>query len=353
MLQVFRGTGPLSRAALSGRFAAVATVFALMLLPLVPAEYFYHRAAIFTYDGSLRPGIHWRVGLILPIVAISAFVQAYVWAARAGRVYFSALRGLLCALLTFGYAAVFVSLLGHALSDETLPFIRLALAGLLFVPYLWLIPAIGAVAGVLLARGIAPEPMHSGARLRHAVRPLVLCLAPLFAIVGISQFFPPPESEISKATLRLSDEVWARFDAGDAEGVYALFSQESKKLLDHDQFVAKLTAAWRKANALPAGAATAAHRPARGTRKRVNWRIYTRSRKFEVSSMQIAAGGQMHETAVFDLSSGRPELYGIAIGFDNGNPAENIIAPRRYCSRTDAPLLHCGLIDEPMPRPFL
>jgi hypothetical protein len=80
-----------------------------------------------------------------------------------------------------------------------------------------------------------------------------------------------------------------RFDASDADGVYAFFSDESKKLLDRDRFIAKLTAAWRTANALLADAATARSRPARGTRKRLNWRIYTRSQKFEVSSMQTAA----------------------------------------------------------------
>jgi hypothetical protein len=273
MLQLFRGNKPLSRAALACRFAAVTTVSALMLLPLVPAEYFYHRTVLFNYDGSLLPGIHWRVGLIAPIVAFSAFALTYVWAGRAGRVYFSGLRGLLCALLTFAYAAVFVSLLGHWLSEETLPFLRLAVTGLLFLPFLWAIPIVGAVAGSLLARRIAHEPTHSRARLQHAVQPLVLSIAPLFAIVGIAQFSPPPETEISKASLQLSDEVWARFDAGDADGVYALFSHESKKLLDRDAFVAKLTAAWRKANALPADAATRRNRPASGTRKRLIWRI--------------------------------------------------------------------------------
>jgi hypothetical protein len=85
---------------------------------------------------------------------------------------------------------VFVSLLGHWLSDETLPFLRLAVVGLLFVPYLWSIP-IGTVAGSLRARRIEPESMHSRAQLQHAVQPPVLSIAPLFAIIGIAQCFPP------------------------------------------------------------------------------------------------------------------------------------------------------------------
>jgi hypothetical protein len=218
MSQIFRGNTPLSRAALAWRFAAVAAISAFMLLPLVPAEYFYHRAAIFGYGGSLRPGIHWRVGLVVPIVVLSGFALAWVWARRAGQVYFSAWRGLLCALLTFLYAAVFVSLLGNLLSDETLPFFRLAVLGLLFLPFLWPIPVVGAVAGIVLARGIASEPTNLRARLQRAVLPLVLSVAPLFAILGMAQCFPPPETEVSKATLQRSDEVWARFDAGDADG---------------------------------------------------------------------------------------------------------------------------------------
>jgi hypothetical protein len=185
---------------LAWRFAAVAAIFALMLLPLVPAEYFYHRAAIFGYGGSLRPGTHWRVGLIVPIVALCACALAWVWAGRVGQVYFSAWRGLLCALLTFLYAAVFVTVLGEWLSEETLPFFRLAVLGLLYLPFLWSIPAVGAVAGIVLARGIAPEPINLRARLQRAVLPLVLSVAPLSAILGIAHCFPPRETEASKAT---------------------------------------------------------------------------------------------------------------------------------------------------------
>lgn len=353
MLKLFQTNGALSpRAALASRFALIATLSALPLLPLVPTEYFYHRAAIFNYNGSVLPGIHWRVALTLPIVALCAFATAYAWATRAGKIYFSAVRGLICALLTFVYTALFLSMVGHWLSDESLPFIRLALTGLLFLPYLWLIPGIGAVSGIWLARTLAINSAPSRARLRHAVQPLVLSVAPAIAVVGIAQCFPPPEQEISKTSLQLADEVWARFDAGDAAGVYALFSDESKKLLDREPFIAKLTAAWRKANALPAETKTLPDPAARGTRKRLNWRIYTRSQKFEVGSMQIAAGGEIHETAVFDLSSGSPQLYGIAIGFNNGPPADNMISPERYCGRIDAPLLHCGQINEPLPRPW-
>src|SRR5581483_1029555 len=125
MPQTFRSDKPLSRIELACYFAAVAAVSVLLLLPFVPADYFYRRAALYLYDGRRLPGIHWRVGLLIAFVAVSAFASAYVWARRAGRVYFSAWRGLFCALLSFVYATVFVTLLGHWLSDETLPFIRL------------------------------------------------------------------------------------------------------------------------------------------------------------------------------------------------------------------------------------
>jgi hypothetical protein len=186
MPQIFPGNTRLSRAALAWRFAAVAAISTFLLLPFVPAEYFYHRTAIFGYGGALRPGIHWRVGLIVPIVAASAFALAWVWAHRAGRVYFSAWRGLLCALLTFFYAAVFLSVLGDWLSEETLPFIRLAVVGLLYLPFLWAIPVVGAVAGTVLARGIAPEPADLPARLQRALLPLGLSVPPLLASLVIT-----------------------------------------------------------------------------------------------------------------------------------------------------------------------
>jgi hypothetical protein len=186
MPQIFQGNTPLSRAAIASRFAAVAALFTFMLLPFVPEEYFYHRAAIFGYGGALRPGIHWRVGLLVPIVAASAFALAWLWAQRASQVYFSAWRGLLCALLTFFYAAVFVSVMGDWLSEETLPFIRLAVLGLLYLPFLWAIPVIGAVAGIVLARGTAPEPAHLRARLQHALLPLGLSVPPLIALFVIT-----------------------------------------------------------------------------------------------------------------------------------------------------------------------
>ena len=165
MLQIYRSNGPLTRAGVAFRFAAVATAYVLLLLPLfAPLDYLYHRAELCGYGGSLLPGIHWRVALIVLIVASCAFALAYVWASRAGRVYFSAYRGLLNALLTFLYMAVFVSLLGHSLSDESTPFVRFALLGFLYLPFLWLIPIIGAVAGSFLARRVAPSSfLASGA----------------------------------------------------------------------------------------------------------------------------------------------------------------------------------------------
>ena len=193
MLEIFRGDRPLSRIALACRFAAVATVYALLLLPLVPVEYFYHRAAIFNYDGSLLPGIHWRARCSTDRRCIAPLYRPMCGQPSRPGLFFRMARTTL-RLLTFFYAAVFVSLLGHWLSDETLPFLRLAVTGLVFIPYLWAIPVIGAVAGTVLARRVSPEPTESRARFRHAVQPLVLSIAPLFAIVGIAQGFPPPET---------------------------------------------------------------------------------------------------------------------------------------------------------------
>ncbi len=186
---------PRSRAQIAWLFAAAAAVFAVILLPLMPPEYFYPREAIFGYRGSLLPGVHWRVGLLVPIVGLSAFSLAWLWAGRAGHAYFSTGRGLLCALLTFLYSAVFVTLLGDWLSDETLPFFRLAVLGMLFIPFLWLIPVVGTIAGGVLARGIAPAPKDFRARFRRAALPVLVSVVPLVTILVATRCFPPPPVE--------------------------------------------------------------------------------------------------------------------------------------------------------------
>jgi hypothetical protein len=145
------------------------------------------------------------------------------------------------------------------------------------------------------------------------------------------------------------EEVWARFDAGDAEGVYSLFSDESKKLLDHDQFVAKLTAAWRIANALPPDAAVARSRSASGKRKRSNWSVYI-GQKYEVLSVHTTLSGEIQERVVFDLSSGRRELYRLDLGFSDAHRADNISAPAFHCTPSDA---NCPYSNGPLPRPWL
>jgi hypothetical protein len=45
-------------------------------------------------------------------------------------------------------------------------------------------------------------------------------------------------------------------------------------------------------------------------------------------------------------------LFPVAIGFNSRDPTDNIIAPKRSCGYTDAPLLHCGTLDEPLARPW-
>lgn len=191
MSQIVQGTTPLSRNALAWRFAAVAAISALLVLPLMPPEYFYHRADIFGYGGALKPGVHWRMGVLAPIAGSTAFVMAWVWSGGVGRVYFSPWRGLFCSLLTFLYSAVFVSFLGYWLSDETLPFFRLAVIGMLFLPFLSLIPVVGAVAGIVLSRGIPREPKNFRARLGRAAIPLLVTVGPLFAVLWVTRAFPP------------------------------------------------------------------------------------------------------------------------------------------------------------------
>jgi hypothetical protein len=50
--------------------------------------------------------------------------------------------------------AVFVTLLGYWQSDQTLPFFRFTVLGLLCLPFRWLIRIVRTIAGIVLASGI-------------------------------------------------------------------------------------------------------------------------------------------------------------------------------------------------------
>lgn len=79
--------------------------------------------------------------------------------------------------------------------------------------------------------------------------------------------------------------------------------------------------------------------------------IFRSNEKYEVLSIKTAPGGEIQEGVVFDLSSGRPELYDIHLSFNDGRPADNFSAPVRDCSRIHT---KCGYsTNEPLPRPWL
>jgi hypothetical protein len=143
----FWGATPLSRTALSRRYATIATITAVAFLPLVPSDVIY-------------PG---RLAL-LPVTFVAAYVVAFVWSGGQREPRFSGGRGITAALLTYVYLAMAADLLSRWHSDGQEQLFRLfILAWIYLLPFVLIVPVTGAVAGAWLGRNVA-APQESDQR---------------------------------------------------------------------------------------------------------------------------------------------------------------------------------------------
>jgi len=152
------GSTPLSRAALSRRYASIATVTACVFLPLVPSDVFYPSQPTF----GQQDGGHWRVLLLLPITFVAAYAVAFVWSGGQREPRFSAKRGVAAALVTYVYLAMAADLLSRWLSDKHELLFRLFLVAWIYLqPFMLLLPVIGGITGAWLGRS-AHAPTEAG-----------------------------------------------------------------------------------------------------------------------------------------------------------------------------------------------
>jgi hypothetical protein len=158
----FWGATPLSRAALSRRYASIATISASAFVPLVPAEFFFpsgrtlefvetqHFGAWFEKDG-----IFWRMLLLLPVTFVAGYVMAFVWSGGRREPRFSAVRGMVATLLTYAHMAMAADLLSRWLTDgRQLVYALLLVAWIFMLPLMLVLPAIGALTGAWLGRNL-------------------------------------------------------------------------------------------------------------------------------------------------------------------------------------------------------
>jgi len=177
------GSTPLSRAALSRRYASIATVAALIFLPLVPAEAFYPSRQAYQLVET-----QWRVLLLLPVTFVAAYVMAFVLSGGQRQRRFSAWRGVAATLLTYLYLAMAADLLSRWLSGRPEVLFRLFLIAWIYLqPWMLLLPVTGGVTGAWLEKRVQAPP--AGDRLRswrhRAGLGLTLAIPVLALLLGL------------------------------------------------------------------------------------------------------------------------------------------------------------------------
>jgi hypothetical protein len=319
----FWGATPLSRTALSRRYASIATITAIAFLPLVPSDVIYL--------GRLA---------LLPVTFVAAYVVAFVWSGGQREPRFSGGRGITAALLTYVYLAMAADLLSRWRSDGQEQLFRLfLLAWIYLLPFVLIVPVTGAVAGAWLGRNVA-APQESDQRrtsrltagmwLTLVVPPLALLLS--YAL-GASQ-----RNQIETARV-VAQRALEHFDRSETEQLYAMFTTESSGLIDRDSFIATLRERRDSLGELRNGDA----------RRELRYRWYPRAGIIQFDYSRAGAKGQSSESIVIDMHGPAPILSAVFMSFDGQPPAHNVFVPRRNCGG-NIELLHCGRFDDEPPR---
>lgn len=330
------------------QFAICAMAVAVLYLPLFPPYYLYGNTALERIADA--QSWHWRVLLVLPLTGALAFLAALAWARGDGRL--GALRGALCAALAYVGMAMTVSVFGWFVSDEWIPYFRVAILAMLLLPLLWLVPAVGALAGAFIGlQRRTGDGLPTPARPRPRVvwwRTLTLLLP--VALLLAAQLLP---EQVRARRMRasaedLAGELHAAFEARDMAVFHRALSPEAQALVDRDDFLHRL-AELRDFVGEPA--------PRKGSddsnrhRIRVAGRLHPDSGLVEFASVRGGTGAESTEKLVFKFEDGTAALHGVFMRADGLAPERNVYAPRRTCRPGAPSLLHCAPFDDEPPRP--
>jgi hypothetical protein len=320
-------TPPLSRAALSRRYASIAAITALVFLPLVPPEAFYP-------SGHASP--MWRLLLLLPVTFVAAYVMAFVWSGGGREPRFSARRGTVAALLTYLYLGMAADLLSRWLSDGQEQLFRLFLVAWIYLlPLILLVPVTGAVAGTWLGRKIA-APQESSSRLTLGM--WLTLVTPLLALLLSYALGAPQRNQIETARA-VAQRALAHFDQNEPDQLYAMFTTESLAMIDRDSFIATLRGRRDSQGELRDSDA----------RRELRHQWYPRAGIIQFDFSRAGAKGESSESIVIDVHGSAPAVSAVFMSFEGQPPAHNVFVPRRDCGR-NTELLHCGGFDDPPPR---
>ncbi|HEY5757832.1 MAG TPA: hypothetical protein VIU34_18530 [Steroidobacter sp.] len=326
----FWGATPLSRTALSRRYATIATIAALALLPLVPADAFY----------SSQHATPWRLLLLLPMTFVAAYVVAFVWSGGQREPHFSAGRGLTASLLAYVYLAMAADLLSRWLSNGQEPLFRLFLLAWIFLlPLILIVPVTGALAGAWLARNVVAPQESDQRRSSRLTAGMWLTLAmPLLALLLSYALGAPQRNRIETARV-VALRALAHFDRNESEQLYAMFTTDSLALIDRDSFIATLRERRDSLGELRNSDA----------RRELRYHWFPRAEVIQFDFGRAGAKGQSSESIVIDVHDPAPALSAVFMTFEGQPPAHNVFMPRRHCGGNNE-LLHCGRFDDQAPR---
>lgn len=322
-LRWFWGSTPLSRAALSLRYASIATIAAFVFLPLVPAEAFYP---------SRLP--------LLPVTFVIAYVVAFVWSGGQREPHFSARRGVAATLLTYVYLAMAADLLSRWLSDGRELLFRLFLVAWIFLlPLMLLLPVIGGVTGAWLGRNVAaPQEGDQRRSSKLTVGMWLTLVTPLLALL-LSYALGAPQRNRIETARAVAQRALAHFDQNEPDRLYAMFTAESLTMIDRDSFIATLRERRDSVGRL---------QNSDGRRElRHHW--YPRAEIIQFDFSRAGAKGQSSESIVIDVHGPAPAVSVVFMTFEGRPPSHDLFVPRRDCGSNTA-ALHCGRFDDLPPR---
>lgn len=344
----FWGSTPLSRAALSRRYASIATMAACAFLPLVPADAFYpsrhtlelvetqYASAWFDEEAIM----FWRRLLLLPMTFLAAYVVAFVWSGGQREPRFSGRRGVAATLLTYIYLAMAADLLSRWLSDGREPLFRLFLVAWIYLlPLILLLPATGAVTGAWLGRNVAaPQEAYQRRCSRLTSGMWLTLVTPLLALL-LSYALGASQRNRIETARAVAQRALAHFDQNEPDRLYAMFMTESLAMIDRDSFIAALRERRASLGELRNSDA----------RRELRHRWYPRAEVIQFDYSRAGAKGQSSESIVIDVHGPTPTVSAVFMSFDGQPPAHNVFVPRRDCGGNNE-LLHCGHFDDLPPR---
>lgn len=333
----FLGTPPLTRSALSRRYASIATITAVIFLPLLPRDIFYPGwpASQFVEPHwfDKETVMLWRKLLLLPMTFVIAYVMAFAWSGSQRAPRFSAQRGLVAAMLSYVYLGMAIDLLSRWLSDGQEPWFRYFAMGFIFLmPWTLLVPVIGAATGDRLGRKITatPESAQRGNTPLTAGMWLTL-VTPLLALLLSYALDAPKRDQIDAARI-VAQRALDHFDQNAPEQLYAMFPADAQARIDRDAFIATLRERRDSLGELQDSDA----------RDEVRHDWYPGDGIVHFGFNRAGSRGDSNESIVIDVREATPTLSAVFMSFDGQPPAHNIyVPPHRACLTNDTDL-YCG-----------